>query len=200
MDQFGKVMQIIQKAKEFGYRKLPNGAQLFGRVPHVAPEAWLHAVFAPLSSAGISDVEKQLAIDLSPSLRDFLANANGLTLFSTSLSLYGLRTDFSRQGDSSWQPFDIITPNTLERPRGAKPSFIFIGSYDWDGSLLYVDSRYEKVYRCANVSPKPLNEWPGFWEMLTAESARLATHFDGTGHELDLARPTIPCQAPGTVC
>jgi len=193
MDYFAQVLRVIKRAKTFGFRTLSNGTRLYGRVPHVGPEAWLHSVFPPLTSKQMIDVETRIRNKLPLVLRDFLGKTNGLKLFSFTFAIEGLRENYVRQSDAAWQqPYSIETHNTRERLADSQPSFIFFGFYDSDGSLLYMDSTNEKVYRCSARSSKPLNEWPDFWEMLVNEATRLQTLFDDMGRKLDEDAPTTP--------
>lgn len=189
---FQEILKIIYEAKAFGARTLDDGTQLIGRVPHVAPEAWLHKVFPRLRQSDITQLEKEvLPRKIPTTYRSFLAScSNGLGLFSGSLALYGLRKNYIRTGDSVWQPYAIETPNIYERPRDASNSVFFIGGYNWDGSRLYLEN--EGAFRCASNSTKLLNEWNGFWEMLTSEVRRLSALFDHQGREKDPNVPTTP--------
>jgi hypothetical protein len=192
MDYFDRVLEIMERATHLGVRLLENGTRLIGHVPHVAPEAWLHVVFPPLSARHVKQVEKDIGNTLPDSFASFLMRSNGLSLFSSRLSIDGLRWSYARSGDAAWQPFDIITPNILERPRHSKNSFIFIGGYGSDGSLLYIDNSTFKVYRCSNRSAKPLNDWPNFETMLEEEAKRLSLLFDERGHRIDPTQQTTP--------
>jgi hypothetical protein len=187
-----EVYNIIYKAKSFGYRKLDNKTELIGHVPHVAPQAWLHKIFAPLQEKEIDFLESEMKVDIPPVLEVFYFFNNGLGLFSSSLSFYGLRTSYERTGDAVWQPFDIILPNTFGRADDSSMNQLYIGSYDYDGSRLYIDNLTMKVYRCSRESSKPLNEWPSFEEMLLSETRRLDNLFDVEGKMKDAMQPTIP--------
>jgi hypothetical protein len=166
-------------------RVLSNGTRLVGHVPHIAPEAWLHQVYRPLSDQQVRKIETELRSTLPMVFSDFLQRCNGLGLFSGCLSIDGLRTSYERTGDAVWQPFDILTPNVDERPRGSKPSCLFVGGYSDDGSRLYIDNADLKVYRCERRSAKPINQWPNFETMLQSEVERFSTLFGRDGKELN---------------
>lgn len=189
---FEKVLQVVDQARRFGSRTLADGTLLAGHVPHVAPEAWFHQVFPPLSEADVVQLEREiLRRAIPPAYRAFLTGcSNGLRLFSGSLSLYGLRRNYIRTGDAVWQPFAIETPNLYERPRDASNSCFFIGGYNWDGSRLYIEG--EEVFRCSRRSAEPLDRWEGFWDMLLRETERLSMLFDENGRERDSSVPTTP--------
>lgn len=190
MREFSEIMAVLETASALGWRMLPDGTQLIGRVPHVAPEAWLHQVFRPLSPEEIAQLERRLRRPVPQDYRELLLSANGLGVFSDSLSLDGLRKNYARTGDDRWQPYSIETPNVFERPRDAEEDCFFIGGYRYDGSLLYL--RGKEVFRCARRSAKPLNHWAGLWDMLAREVLRLASLFDAHGRKLAPKVPTTP--------
>ncbi len=192
MDYLERVVNLIDSYSCLGQRILDNGTRLIGHAPHIAPEAWLHIVFPPLGSREVSFIEDDVGESLPATFSFFLQRCNGLSLFSDSLNIYGLRKSFARTGDSVWQPFSIKTPNVDERPRRSKPSYFYIGGYRWDGSLIFIDKDTEHVYRCKQRNTKPLNHWPSFEEMLESEARRLSDIFDRQGHPLNPEEPTTP--------
>src|SRR5262249_50871758 len=150
-----------------------------GHAPHIAPEAWLHELFAPLKKTEIATAEENIGYSIPKDFAEFLLAYNGLNLFSTSLSIYGIRKKNVRSGDDVWQPFDLSTPNVFERPSDSTDSQFFIGGYNWDGSKLFIDNRNRKVFRCTRDSAKPLNHWEDFGCMLISECNRIAELYDG---------------------
>jgi hypothetical protein len=116
---------------------------------------------------------------------------NGLSLFSDSLSLDGYRKHYNRKS-LEFLPFDLITPNVYERPEDATEDQFFIGGYNWDGSLIYMDKRTFQIYRCNRESVEPLNTWKNLDAFLLKEVKRLSTLFDEKGMEKDGNTPTIP--------
>ena len=179
-------------AKNLGERTLDNGTRLVGHIPHVAEEARLHLVFAPLTSQDIDYIENQLGLGIPNDLRMFYSYHNGLSLFSGSLSIDGLRRNYNRTGDDVWQPFDILVANKFESPDDLSNSCFLIGGYRQDGSRLYIDSKTSRVFRSARATSKPLNEWSSFEEMLLKETRRLDKLFDKDGKRKDSSFPTIP--------
>ena len=160
-------------------------------MPHIAPEAWLHQIYAPLAENDIALIEDKLGQAIPADLRQFLHLANGVGLFSGSLSIYGKRTSFGRSGDEVWQPFCIVTANTLDRPPQAKDGQLVIGSYRNDGSLVFIDSKDGTVFRTKSRSKKPLNRWPDLWTFFRCEVSRLSTCFDNQGRKT-IEGPTTP--------
>lgn len=189
-----QVMPEIESAKRFGVRQLQDGTKLYGRVPHVAPDAWFHLCFAPLSEERLDRLECVLQRPIPSSYRDFLAKvSNGLDIFCGSLSLDGLREDFTRSGDAVWQPFSIGTPNLDERLPDALQEHFFIGGYQDDASLLYMCGK--QVCRCSRTSVRALNVWTDLADMLVSEVARLGTLFDALGRRKYPNQSTAPVNA-----
>jgi hypothetical protein len=179
------VIEAVLGAIRDGYRHLgseaqDDGTELIGRAPHIAPEAWLHVIFRPLSPAEIEEVGTTLARPVPQEYRALLEQCNGLYLFSGSLSLDGLRSSPDRTSGIR-QPFPLDIPNVDERPADAPDSAFFLGGYKKDGSLAYLDADTGAVYRCGRGSARPLNRWESFDEFLAAEFARLSTIYGQDG-------------------
>lgn len=191
--KFDKVIEVLKFWERCGIRKTQNGSLLICHVPHVALEAWLHEIYYPLSQEKISKLENQLQKGLPSELIQFYGIANGLNIFSDSLSIWGLRESYERVGDGATQPYDIVAlneENSWYSPKG----WLFFGGYSWDGSQMVYDLISEKqaVARVENGSTKILQEWPDFWNWLINETQRLAKLFDFEGKVLDSNMPTIP--------
>lgn len=187
-----EVFNVVQRAAAFGTAISENGAHMYGHVPHVGPEAWFHVIFPALTSEALTGLENRLRRSVPPEYRQLLTVTNGLYLFSGSLSLYGLRTDYSRRL-GIWLPFDLGDPNVHERPRAADPSWFVFGFYDEDGSNTYIDPTEGRVYRGSRDMRQPrMNQWASLDEFLIAETRRLQTHFDDRGVQLNPSRPTTP--------
>lgn len=142
-------------------------------------------LFAPVSRDDLARLEQNLNRQIPGAYREFLLGiGNGLNLFSGTLSLDGLRASYARSGDAVWQPFDLETVNSLERPRNALADYFYIGGYFEDGSHLYLDG--ERVYRCSRDSAKQLNHWNSLSEMMIQEVTRISRLFDEKGRRKEL--------------
>jgi hypothetical protein len=189
---FEVVWSLIGKARSLGSRRLDDGTELIGKVPHIAPEAWFHQVYAPLSSEQVAQLERQMReVPLPPVYREFLTSCcNGLGVFCDSLCLFGFRRNYVRTGDGVWQPYALETPNVLERESGSGLDEFFFGCYGCDGSLIFL--KRGRVYRRSRASRQPLNEWADFRSFLVSEVERLATLFDQQGRAKNTNMPTTP--------
>lgn len=193
MGYLENALHVLFKYKSLGDKILENKTHLIGKAPHIAPEAWLHTIYPPLSSTDIGSLEKELHKPLPVEYRTFLEHTNGLNVFNTTLYLFGLRRNYNRDLDNVWQPFDIILPNTIEAPPNIKENVCIIGGYDWDGSYLYINSTDGSVHLCKRRDSKSIFNWKSFPEMLESEVKRLVTLFDGNGQEINPDESTLPC-------
>lgn len=167
-------------------------AHLIGKALHIGSEAWLHAIFKPITEKEILEINDKLDSEMPKVYENFLKVCNGFSIYGTTLSLYGYRYNNIRDLENIWQPFDIINANNKEKPIDAKNNHFFFGSYNWDGSKLYIDTNTLKIYRCLRESIKPLNEWADLADMLIGEINRLEKLFDRNGVELNIKKETIP--------
>lgn len=191
-DSVGYLMKVVNQFRSLGTQELSTGVVLIGHVPHVAPEAYMHVLYPPLDASQISTIEHALGRQLPIELKTFYQRLNGVQLFSYTMWINGLRFSYVRSGEEAWQPYSIITPNTVERPEDADDSLVFFGGYRWDGSSLCMRSDSPAVYRCAPGTSVPLNKWRSFDEMLISEIDRLSGLFDTRGRRLDESAPTVP--------
>ena len=191
--EFEFILANLKKWKNGGIKTLENGTELICHVPHVAPQAWLHKVYAKLSEEKIDKIRKELGVELPADFIEFLKCANGINIFSDSLSIWGLKTSYARTGDEAIQPYDLVALNN-EKKREIPMNWVIFGSYSWDGSEMLYDIKNGNphVYRCENSSTKILQEWENLWVWLSSEVERLSKFFDEKGIEYDENIPTIP--------
>ena len=170
------ILDSLGNLEEFESEMLPDGTELIGRVPHVAPEAGLHLFFAPATDEQIQNIQDQIGTLLPSDYANFLLEFNGISLFSNALYLYGARKNYKRSGNDVWQPFDIVVPNTLERPDALESSEIIIGGYTLDGSRLCMNRASGEIFRIDRLATgSVLNRWPDLKVFLREEIARLLT-------------------------
>ncbi len=190
--EFESVLLKLKKWENGGDRTLENGSRLICHVPHIAPQAWLHKVYAGLQDDNINEIKEKIGIELPSDYCEFLTYSNGINIFSDSLSVWGLRTSYARTGDAAVQPYDIIELNKEKRGKIQSNCLVF-GSYSWDGSeMLYnLENDNTKVYRCENSSTKVLQEWETIWIWLYSEVDRIGKLFDTNGIQYNDNIPTI---------
>lgn len=183
---------IISGYALLGERRLSNGAHLIGHVPHRAPEAYLHTLFPPASDASIGRARTQLvATDAFDQYIRFLVEHNGANFFLGSLAFNGIRGELISRSSNDRQPFDLVELNRFERPKNAEAEVLFIGSYNWDGSLIYLEPS-GRVFVCNKRDATPYARWPNLVDMISHELSRLVQFYDREGRIIDNKAPRIP--------
>lgn len=133
------IQNLLNEAKKYGEQRLENGVWLVQPAPEIAPKAWTHIVHPPLLESDIDDLELKLSFRFPSQIRNFFLNFNGASFFGGQLTIWGKRTSYSRQGASSWQPFDIVSHNAPgERPSGSPYSIVYFGSTERGDKRLFV--------------------------------------------------------------
>lgn len=183
---------LLKSYNYLGEEVAETGALLIGRAPHVAKLAWLHSIYPPLNDQQISELESRMQIKIPSSYVDFLHTSNGLKVFVTTFCLFGLRTNFDRSPAASRLPFDIIVPNTIERPENAPRDILIIGGYDWDGSILFMDPETQTVHLSSRERLKSKYQWKDFDTMMAEELMRLSSLFDEHGKSKTSNKSTLP--------
>lgn len=174
---------IANQARVLGERKLDNGTELIGHAPHVAPEAWLHLLFAPLGDAEIEDLEQSLLFPLPADYAEFLKIHNGISLFLGDVWLGGRRTSYARTGDAARQPFSLVSTNQ-EHGITAESQEMIIGGEQRIGATFRLGFDDGKVRKYKPRGRKPICVWESLEDMLASEAVRLATCFDASGRRL----------------
>lgn len=186
------ITDLKSKHKEKKNYFSEGGAALLCHTPHVAPLAYLHKIFPPANEDQIEIIESFIGRKPINDHIGFLKVCNGLSLFSTSLALYGIRSLVSRNPLDPL-PFGLDIPNIYERPNNMDEDAIIIGSYRFDGSNAYITPDGH-VYYCLERDATPLMEWESLPIFLSAEIERLSSLFDEDGHPLTPEVQTLPLQ------
>jgi hypothetical protein len=150
-------------------------------VPHVAPLAFLHRLFPPLSEEKIDDALGSFGLSVPHQLREFWRAFNGADFFSLHLAIYGFRMSFDRSIFADPQPFSFLDRNTFERPIKMPLSHTIAGRYHLDGSLVVLQHDSAVVERWSVDFATRFNTWPNFENFLKLELSRLSTLFDSSG-------------------
>ena len=85
-----------------------------------------------------------------------------------------------------------ISIRWIERPKNATPEMFFLGTYEYDGSKLYLNTLDDKIYYCDRYDAAPLKSWDSLSAMLTSEIERIFSLFDADGRIFSRMAPTIP--------
>lgn len=155
------------------------------------PLAYLHEIFAPLCEQEIQCLEQLIERQLPQELANFYRCANGLTLFSASLSISGLRKDYSRRPGTRL-PVSLEYGNTKERPSTAPCDHINLGFYSYgDGYHVWMTPS-GMVYVTAGSLSESIRSWHSLWAFLDTEIDRLVAEFHRRAGAVDLLNPLPP--------
>ncbi len=87
---------------------------LIGRAPHIAENAWLNRLYSPIDKIEILKLEDGINKKIPASYVDFLTDfSNGLNILGDTLCLFGYRSNYMRTVDFSWQPYSLVSLNSL---------------------------------------------------------------------------------------
>lgn len=193
MEKLDNIRELITKFSYLGTKQTANKkALLIGHAPQIAPEAWLNCLYKPVSLKEIQLIEKSIGVSIPDSYKSFLLSfSNGLSILGDTLSLFGYRSNYSRNNEDVWQPYDIITLNLYEKPHNATLNEFLIGKYEWDASSLYINKEDEICY-CKSDDILPLKKWNSLSDMLYEELTRLYELVSENGLFIDTDCKTTP--------
>lgn len=183
----------FKRYENWTHKETENGTLLIGNPYKDKPFWWLIHIFPKVQSIKLKDFSDS-KLTIPQVYRDFLEKvSNGILLFFGTLALEGIREDFSRSLDVE-EPFSLITSNIKERPKNAKDSYFFFGSYNWDGSQLYIDTSNNHVYLAKRYTLEIIYEWNLFEEFINSEIPRICSLYDENGEEKEPDSSTLPIE------
>lgn len=191
---FGEVTRTISKWSQKGEKLLSNGVRLVCPIPHVAPEAWLHVLFPPLTKPEIEEVERNLRAPLPDDFKDFLRKTNGLHMFAYNISIWGVRKNFARSGDEAWRPFNLISHNDeADRPSGSPEGVIYFANADGGDTWCFFEFNKNGyiVGKTDRHNFRSIGNWPDFATWLLDEIESVEILFDSEGVMI-AKRPEAP--------
>lgn len=184
---------LLMRFSHLGVTHSKNGALLIGKAPHIAEYAWLNVMYPCVTEAEVCDLEKRLGVAIPKVYKNFLMNvSNGFDIMNCTLALHGCRTSYDRSDLDSWYPFNLEDVQKYERPKNATPEMFFLGTYEYDGSKLYLNTLDDKIYYCDRYDATPLKAWDSLSAMLTSEIERIFGLFDADGRIFSRMAPTTP--------
>lgn len=163
-------------------------------------QAYLHELYAPLSANEVSELSKLIGQGVPADLAKFYQCANGLSLFSASFIIKGLRKNYDRNSDMRL-PVSIEYGNTIERPYEGKlldDGRICFGFYSdgngFDVSVM-LDNHGGLVLTPRFQLGPVLHRWSDMSEFLRHEVDRLIVEYkkrDGRVDMLNVLSPPLP--------
>jgi hypothetical protein len=147
--------------------------------------AWLHRVMPPCAEEGIATLPPATGTQPLTELVEFLRFANGLSLFNGSLSVFGVRGDFSRNRETAlFLPHDLADHHIAWSRHFARGDFL-LGACGPDVDPCVWRAADRRVDRITQQDGDVLECWPSFHDWLTTEAERYAHCHDGDGRLLD---------------
>lgn len=184
--------KLISEYQEKDRYKTSNGTILLKNIPQVAPLAYLHYLYSPLSKEQVDSLERNFAYQLPEEIRQFFLEMNGVNIFNGSLYINGLRTDLSRTTEAViQQPYDIVFPNLQGHEYHLKNT-IYLGAYGYDCSLIGYNVEDGSIHRQLKTNKEKISNWRSLTEFLAMEYLRLQELFDENGIKKEGAASTIP--------
>ena len=77
-----KIIKPLEAWSHLGEETNEMGTRLIGHVPHIAPKAYLHVVYAPSDSDEFAELDERLERLTPAQLKQFFEFANGIDIFS----------------------------------------------------------------------------------------------------------------------
>lgn len=187
-----RLYHLVKSFSKLGEKFSENKSYLIGNPYKDKPYYWLIKIFSPITEKELQILREALYI---PDIyATFLTDCcNGLDLFLGTHSLFGYRKNMKRiPSEAIQQPFDIVTSNIHERSRNSKNEHFFFGYYNWDGSLVYINTIDNSVCLCKKDDAAPLYTWNTFESFLETEIKRICSLFNEHGEEKEPNRSTLP--------
>ncbi|MGV8990546.1 MAG: hypothetical protein ACOH1Q_03985 [Thiobacillus sp.] len=197
----GVVVNKLRNFDDSGSTSLQDGTLLIRENPlrrgGLFSDSYLHEIYRGLQEDQIGQLQVLIGRDLPEDLWSFYQEANGMSLFAGSLSIQGLRKNYSR--DSSVRlPISLEYGNVLDTPHGqAKEDishvrFGFYSSGDGAEVAIKLDGG-RTIYAFPRYELKPvLFEWPDFGSMLLSEIDRMSDLFKKCNGDIDSLNPLPP--------
>lgn len=183
------ITEAISSWKHLGYQRFPNGTELVGHVPHVAPEAWFHKVYAAKESF---DVRKYYGGEVNRineySYFDIFNEFNGINLFSGAFYLFGNRENYNRDWKVAIaQPWDFSNGLHSNEEYGIPEYAIIIGgSHSLPDGIYFFETIGGNISAVDRSIPgKIMYKWPNMENFLNREISRLCKIFDADGRPTD---------------
>lgn len=155
------------------------GTRLIGHVPHIAPRAFAHLVYAPLADSEKAELSSRLGRPIPNQFGEFLAFANGLSLFVGEMRVMGY-VPLQRKASVTAHnyPSSIIIPNVSARLRGLTHDDVVVGWYRVDGTYVAIQNDGSAIRFNPKTDGERFNQWPDFGTWLATEIVRIGSSWE----------------------
>ncbi|MBW0933480.1 SMI1/KNR4 family protein [Priestia megaterium] len=157
MHLLNSILNVIEKDKIHGFKKMSNGTLLIRRMTEIREDYWMHRIFHSLSEQEINSFEKDSNLKFPDVYKDFLKECNGIFLYGGLVYIYGkayLKKGMSRE-EQMFQPYDLIEEN--EDPPCDIPENLFY--FGGTPKTIFSLDRDNQVLEMRRKSGKVLKKW-----------------------------------------
>lgn len=177
-----KIIKPLEAWEHLGEVTNEMGTRLIGHVPHIAPKAYLHVIYAPTDSEEFAELDERLGRPAPNQLKQFFKFANGLRIFSGWVSVEGFVPYKKKAEKHPYNyPADIMFPNSVARIKGLSDGATIVGSYKIDSSKVLIEEDGHVIRIDAQGDGGLIQEWPDFDTWLFSEIEYLSQFFDKDG-------------------
>jgi hypothetical protein len=170
------------------------GGRRICRMPWVAPMKYLHILYPPLPTDDIASIAPRTGRQPPADYQRLLSRFNGLSIFGSSLAIFGVRSHYDRRPEAAmWQPFDIGPPH-IEQYDALGRDDVVVGCVGPDVDYIVMRAISGDVARLDHNTKKLQETWPSLAEFIVGETDRYAAHHTTDGH-LDPDTPLAPGKA-----
>lgn len=169
-----RILSLLLEWGHLGEATNEMGTRLIGHTPHIAPKAYMHVVYAPLSGTDEQEFCERLGRPVPPQQMGFLRQANGLVAFSNTIRVFGYVPLARRASTHIYNyPPGILVPNVSARIRGLSQLAVVVGWYQADGSYVSIEEDGTAVRFDARGTGQKIEDWPDFQTWLSSEISAL---------------------------
>lgn len=165
-----KVLRLLETSSNAGDSTNEMGTRLIGHVPQIAPKAYMHVVYAPLTEAQLREFRGRLGRPVPAEYGEFLTHANGLSLFVGEMRVLGYVPTMRRASTSVHNyPSNVMIPNVSARIAGLSHGAVVVGWYRADGSYVAIEENGTVIQLDSKLRVGCMQTWPSFDSWVTSE-------------------------------
>ena len=170
-------------------------SDLYYHVPSIAPYAYLHTIYAPVTVDALATFAAGL--EIPDEWISFLKIQNGAEMFSNALSLYGVNDPhqlIDRSANYSQAAFSLLKVNGHSVLAGF-PDYLQIGNYGYNAARLLLSRRDGLIRVVSRSGSETLASWPKLETYFSDELGRLSSLYSSSGILLVEKRLTVPSRS-----
>lgn len=147
-------------------------------------ETYLNVLFAPVSHNELGTIRDAFSCELPHSLLELYKKYNGIMLFSESLRIYGVETNF----DALYDTYDIVAQNEDDNIQGYGEQFSSFVVFGYYSSCLFCfdKTNLDFLYVFDTKQEKIVYKFKNLVELLTHYVDYLINEYDENGKKIHL--------------